>query len=274
MGQNIIYCLIDEPKKDLSRHNVLFICIMHVLSYNVYYMSTLGTHPLCQQKMQTNLNICMSNIIQAIDANGPYDFVGLQEATNWDIIQNNSLQLKNMKHVFYNPGGEDMITFYDAKYQLDDTSDQITGNMADTGRPFIVLFFKGNLCVINLHAGHAGDIYKFDDYLEKTLRRATYSPSMSDYLLKLQTYDIIMMGDCNDPLSISNTFDILNNPFFKISGGRKLYGINKTPTWGRIIIKSTDKMSVAYDHILSTNQNISTQVLPILHASDHFPIMA
>jgi hypothetical protein len=37
------------------------------------------------------------------------------------------------------------------------------------GRLLMLLFFKQNLCVINLHAGHNGDINELENYVKNTL---------------------------------------------------------------------------------------------------------
>jgi hypothetical protein len=216
---------------------------------------------------------CLKNVATFIDNNGPYDFVGLQEATNWMIIQQISTVLNNMNAVFHKPGKEDIVTFYEKKYQLDDTDATISCQMENSGRPILILFFKQKICVINIHAGHKNDIFNFDKYLSAALNSPTYLSSIQTFLNKLKTYNIIMLGDFNHKLFGLTSFNILHAPTFNIRGGINLYGINKQKS-------CCDNSMMGYsinmvsDHILSTYTNNNSIVYNVPFASDHMPIIS
>ena len=254
--------------------------MIKVLSYNVYYESmTINRINSCNPIINDTTNnisytTCLKNVADFINNNGPYDFVGLQEATNWIHIKQISSVLTNMNDVSYKPSVEDIVTFYNKKYTLDDTDNQILGHMEDAGRPMIILFFKQKICVINIHAGHNRDVYKFDSYLLKTLNNS-YTASMSTFLNKFKTYNIIMMGDFNDELDNLSSFDILKDPAFGVPNGRKLYGINKKKSCCDDTIAVTgSNLTFAYDHILSTYINNTSNIFIVQIASDHMPIIS
>ena len=234
-----------------------------ILSYNVFWraMKTNNAHNKCLN------NKCLLNVVNFIDSNSLYDFVGLQEAANWDLIQRKSKVLSKMTAFNYKPGIEEIVVFYDDKYLLDDS---IVGWLEDTGRPFVILFFRQKICLICMHAGHSGDFYKFDTYL-KNIITVNYADSKKIILNKLATYNIILMGDLNTELKNRDQYLIFNNRFYNVP--RMLYGINKNKS----CCSGTNldaKVYLAYDHILSTYQNIKSSVYHITNASDHLPIIA
>ena len=150
--------------------------------------------------------------------------------------------------------------------------------MKNRGRPFMILFLTGTgsepnekICIINVHPDHDGDIYNFDTYLKKKLLKYE---NYEDYLQKLQSYNIIMMGDFNDNIAMKKTFAVFKDDFFKNPSGRKLYGINKDKTCCSGSLVGKYVMSKAYDHILSTSKKIETNVHNVKKASDHMPIIA
>ena len=230
--------------------------MIKVLSYNIYWKNI----------------TTVINIAEFIESNSPYDFVSLQEALNWKDIRRLSRALSNMEVVNNKPGIEDMVTFYDKnKYILDATNNKILGHMSNIDRPFMILFFNEKLCIINVHADHNGDIKKFDEYLIRTIKD-NYSDNTENFVQKLQSYDIVMMGDFNDTLKDNDKHIILSDPFFNIPNGRTLYGVNKSASCCDSTMKG--KVYSAYDHILSTYQNNNSKVHLIKKASDHLPIIA
>ena len=92
--------------------------------------------------------------------------------------------------------------------------------------------------------------------------------------LKLSQYDIIMMGDMNSKLGGGQTIQMF--PHFTKSKGRVLYGINKTGSCCDPFLRTKlGSVGLVYDHIVSTSNNIRTQVYNTkLPASDHLPIIA
>ena len=257
--------------------------MIKVLSYNIFFKAMqlpneksfdIKCRPIINDKKNDlQYSTCLKNVAEFINAYGPYDFVGLQEATNWRIIQKITpvLQQHMMSAVSHCEGIDEIVTFYDNnKYELDDTNNVLKGHMADINRPFIMLFFKHKLCVINLHAGHytydkgsrVKDIYRLNYYLEQTLIKNKFG---NIYVEKLISYDIIMMGDFNDELRNINEFRLL---------GRKLYGINRKATCCDVNLAANNQRG-AFDHVLSNfsrSKNIVIQ--DVTHASDHLPIIS
>lgn len=284
-----------------------------VLSYNISYQAMEGKAEkgvTYECPMQDGYTECLKNVAKFIEDNGPFDFIGLQEGTNWNQIKNTTPKLKDMQPISNKPG-EEMVTFFDKnKYQLDDGVNIINTFMATHGRPCTIIFFKQKICIINIHADHKNDIENFDKYLIDTLTKEerTYlsknqnktinskkfqinnSPGLkpryedlsgnilkqNEIIEKLKTYKIIMLGDFNSNLGGGQTYTIFKDPFYNNTGGRKLYGINKTNTCCNADLQTT-KTSVnsAIDHILSTSDKIQSIVYDTnLPASDHLPIIA
>lgn len=264
--------------------------MVKILSYNIYFkaMRTETTYQVCQSKSSLIYNNCLKNVSDFIQENGPYDFVGLQEATNWSIINKITPTLSAMHHINIKSTAdavEEIVTFYSKDYELDKTENILYGHMADINRPFVILFFKNKLCVINLHAGHyvpkivantnmyshiVSDIYNFDHYLEKVLET---NKTADIFIDKLQTYDIIMMGDFNDDLGKFNddqNFIILKNKFLT---GRKLYGVNKKASCCDNTLMANN-LKKSFDQILTTFSNNYSKVINVKQASDHMPIIA
>lgn len=254
-----------------------------ILSYNIWWkaMTPKGNIAQCLPLINKQTS-CLHNIVEFIDNNEYFDFVGLQEATNWKLIQKSSTVLSKMNAIGYNPNHEDIVIFYDKnKYELDDNDNCITGHMKTNGRPFMILFLtikkksnpddNQNICIINAHSDHNGDIYEFDFYLKNILIKYK---NYDNYLEKFKTYNIIMMGDFNDDLNKKKSFVIFTDDFFKIPNGRKLYGTNKEKSCCSGSLVGKYIMSKAYDHILSTSNRIITQVHNVKRASDHMPIIA
>jgi hypothetical protein len=236
---------------------------IRVLSYNIYFRAMIPNNlPACNPILTHNLppvfnyTTCLKNVAAEVNRI-PYDFIGLQEATNWQHIQKLSPNLTNMTAENYKPGVEDIVTFYGKKYTLDPATPRLPGYMENIGRPFIILFFAQNICVINIHAEHNQDIYNLDQYIIRALSNPTYQPVAAQMVKKFKSYDIIMMGDFNDNLQIQGgaTHTILTDPYFGIPGGRKLFGINKQNTCcDANLTANQNVMKNPYDHILSTWQ--------------------
>lgn len=259
--------------------------MVRVLSYNIFYkaMSNDPIYKYCTQIIENkrhkiSYTICLENVSRFIEKNRSYDFVCLQEATNWNILRKITPCLNKMNYYHYQSGKEEMVTFYDPKYQLDMDNNQITGHMGSIGRPFVVLFFSVKLCIINVHAGHHKDIYNFDKHLARTLKKNS-KYDIDRIIDKLKTYDIIMAGDFNDDLRLvsdENNFRILTDPFFGIKKGRALYGINNKPTCcdPKLLAKNLKK---SFDHILCTfpsNQIVYEDIDYPIKASDHVPVIS
>jgi hypothetical protein len=252
--------------------------MIKVLSYNIYWKAmTTKTNalsylpecgPIIKNLLTDGHTKCLANVAKFIEVNAPYDFVGLQEATNWKKIRIITPCLQKMKSFDIETYKGIMVTFYDGtKYSLDPYANNLVGHLEDPYRPFIVLFFQQKICLINLHAGHNSDVYNFDQYLIRTIYDK-YLPNASVFLNKLRSYDIIMMGDFNDPLlhNKNNYHQILN---------RKIYGINKIKSCcDSSMTNNLSNFTQPFDHILSTFSRISSNVYIVPFASDHMPIIA
>lgn len=267
--------------------------MIKVLSYNIYDSAMKGDLPptLCKPvgvALKVSYNTCLQNIVKFIDTNSPCDFVGLQEAVHWDVIKHLSTGLNNFASVYYKTNARDVyiagkaaqsiglndeiVTFYDpAKYTLD-TNDNIIKGILNNNyrRPFLILFFNDNLCVINLHADQTIGIKNFDNDL---MNSTDYNKNMDAFNTKFATYDIIMMGDFNDPVSINDSVSIFTDAKLKIQGGRTLYGVTKTKTCCDSRL-TQDNCSHICDHILSTYDYGKPTVYRVPGASDHKPIIA
>ncbi|BCS82862.1 hypothetical protein QLL95_gp1261 [Cotonvirus japonicus] len=249
--------------------------MVKILSYNVFYksMQTYPTYKNCEPIINDNVlkisyTKCLDNVSKFIEKHKPYDFIFIQEAANFMTLLSITPVLKSMNYVSDKFDLETIVTFYNKNLVLDNTNYKLVGYMADVNRPFHVLFFKGELCVINLHAGHKADIYNIDNYLVNCL---IDNPFKKEFLQKLKTYDIIIGGDFND--NLNNGLTILTERFFNCP--RQLYGFNRTPSCCNPNLNYlSDRNNAKFDHILSTIPTITSQIVQVPRASDHMPIIA
>lgn len=237
------------------------------LTYNVYYKSMLGIHPICRRigKKNRDNNRCINKISQIIEQNGPYHFVALQEAVNWQLLVKMTPVLHKMKPISVKYDVEEIVLFYHPMYNLDKNQSILVGRMADINRPFIICFFNNQLTIINIHAGHENDICKLDFYIQKKLNQLD-TLERKRYQLKLATYDIILAGDFN--MNMDEYFQIL---------GRPLYGYTMSPTCcdtGLYAKHFRKRSDFRYDHILSTYPHSGSKVLKVIGGSDHLPVIA
>ena len=177
-----------------------------------------------------------------------YDFICLQEASNYQALTS----LQSRASIIHQVDRNVLITCYDdTKYFLDNN---IKGFMKDNNRLFMISFFNSRLAIINVHAGHDNDIANLQAYILQYIDEESLS--------KLQTYDIILMGDFNDTAYKIDLF------------GRKLKGAKTKPTC--CYAYSGNKFYSRYipDHILSNMRILETVVHDIVDASDHKPVSA
>ena len=166
------------------------------------------------------------------------------------------------------------ITFYDkTKYKLDQTCNTMKFGFAypQLGRGIQINFFNGDLCIINVHAGHNtnNNIDTFDEYLEDFLNQ--YSKKCrNEFIQKLQTYKIIMLGDMNSNIKHFNHITIDGVK-------RELHGRTlKITCCGDVkIMDGNNNNHGAYDHILSSfSKSFVTKVYEGLEFhSDHNPVI-
>jgi endonuclease/exonuclease/phosphatase family metal-dependent hydrolase len=261
---------------------LLYIFIMstvqvNVLSYNILYK---GMH-----------DPRLTNISNFIKSNGPFDFIGFQEASNWQQIKVNA-NLNNMDEIVIPYGcniddksdcytyNKSLSTWYSkkdgsqlaaGKHVWDEESVLLYNKNKYTltdkykmgfsyGRPAIIGFFNINgttqkICVINMHPGHGSDVTNFENYIKsgKKISGTYFTGKNIEQQIK-STDHIIVMGDMND-----------SNPRFNNtpSNKPKLFGIelhnqNTTNTccYNEADVANNSSnpsgaISVPYDHILS-----------------------
>lgn len=254
-----------------------------VLSYNISFQAMIGkaigtVFKACPKKVDNDkITECLSNVAKYIENTGPYDLIGLQEASNWQDIIKQSKKLQNMKYETTKADQEEMISFYNPnKFTLDDDNAVIKGDFG-SGRPIQILFFKQKICFINVHPGHSGDYKNFDNKINEYINKYVTGQGFNKtkILNKLKNYEIIIVGDFNSELT---SFD---NKLFKfIDNGRTFYG--KTDTKTKTCCDSSElvgkNMEYAFDHILYSKEGKhKTQVVgPPLGTlqSDHLPVIA
>ena len=181
---------------------------LHVLSYNICWecMSNNadGTIPngsaaklgaaCVREGVESKLTVCGRNVVNTIEdveKQTPLDLVGIQEASHWRELQEESF-LKNLSHVDFKSADEEIVLFYNPKKL---SLIRAMGGDTEPGRPFQIVLFKGNLVVVNLHMGHH---QKSSDSLTKKLSAVLKEHLTEKELRDLRKDRIIMMGDFND----------------------------------------------------------------------------
>lgn len=252
-----------------------------VLTYNVIH--TLTNLNMCRSRRDRPAT-CLERVCTFIDENAKHcDFIGIQEFSNRETLRKHSKKLRGMSdsHVFYTGKLEELkeigpVTFYDhTKYVLDDDHSWLKFGFGGLGRGIQINFFKGNLCVINVHAGHGTNeagkentLDTFGMYLEEHLR-STYVDGPDIYVKKLQEYDIIMMGDMNNTAVEFTSFTVRG--ITRILSGRTT---EPTCCLGKKTLRGS--ATYAWDHILCTEKLTGKREVHsglTLH-SDHYPVIA
>jgi hypothetical protein len=242
-----------------------------VLTYNVLH--EISKINVCKEDK------CLKNICSFIDKNTKdFDFIGIQEYSNIPKMRQYSKELTKMSVTHdevpeylkkYGP-----VTFYDnKKYKLDDSCNTMKfGFSGQLGRGIQINFFNNNLCIINVHAGHApkDKINMFDKSLKDYLESAFCDKKCKDiFIKKLQTYKIIMIGDMNNNLNNFTYITIADKE-------RSLYGRTTKPTCceEKKTMNGRNVEYDAYDHILSTfAKEFTVKVYrPMELHSDHDPV--
>lgn len=202
----------------------------------------------------TGENVCLNNVVKQM-SKYKYDFIGLQEATNYNLIYDKLQQIyPSYRYTYSKCGPEEMITIYDSdRFELD----YVTVGELDLvlkGRPYQILFLtekatNKKFIVINLHPPHSfydengqkihnKDKIKlqFSKMLSKELPASYFNNKLTNNLDNIQNTDnilsyinnfasefnTIVMGDFND----HTHYDTWQNfkPFF--SSDLKIKDIN------------------------------------------------
>jgi len=202
---------------------------------------------------------CIENIATVIDNNGPFDFIGLQEAANYKLLIKQSATLKTMKFVPHKSGPEDMITFWDPnKHTL---IDNLSGHF-QSGRPWSASFFEDGICFINVHAGH----YNFIGLTQHLLKLVIL---IEKYVKKKgilnSDFRIIMAGDFNNIINANYEKIVLSSKKFYLNP-------NRITTFARL----SARRKIQFDHVIDTKSTPSKIYSPAVAklSSDHLPIIA
>jgi endonuclease/exonuclease/phosphatase family metal-dependent hydrolase len=191
---------------------------------------------------------CVKNVAKVIDENAPYDFVLLQEASNYKKIIAESKYLQSMKFVVHKSGPENMITFWDdTKYELDS---KLVGEFSK-GRPWQALSFNGNLTIVNIHGEH-----QRVEILVKKLNK------LMDILSANNPSDrFIIGGDFNNDVEL--TMDLAGITFYS---SLKSIATCCAPL----------NIKLNFDHVLDSIAPPKKIFSPIVNklTSDHLPIIA
>lgn len=226
---------------------------MKILTYNVSWKSMIGSPgwKFCDNNSDVNNKKyylkCVKNVAKVIDVNSQYDFVTLQEASNYLKIIDNSKYLQEMFYYVHKSGPETMVTFWDGnKYELNSVE---AGEFAK-GRPYLILTFNNNLTIINIHVEHQS--YKLLIYkLEKLMKDLMWKYS--------QDHRFIISGDFNNRL----------DPILKLNG---MIFYNNFPDI-KTCCEPNSKSS--FDHTIDSYSPIIDVFVPEVNklASDHLPVI-
>jgi hypothetical protein len=198
---------------------------LRILTWNVSFGAMTGSDldktslPLpakCREKGEflyngSNYTQCLINVVNTIDSqNYSYDFIALQEASNWNIIFSKSIKLQKMgSYVHHLADLEDMVTFYDNnKYTL--MAVKVGNLLPGNGRPYQILFLQNNedksyYIFINLHNGHKISKEQLEISLSNNINIG-FIPSKCNIQI-----DLVKQSDVDRDIS-----DIINDKNFKV----------------------------------------------------------
>ena len=197
-----------------------------------------------EMKIDKNYNVCLNNAVKQLSTR-IYDFIGLQEVTNYELIYKKLKKIHAPYLYTHHRGGiEDMITIYNSdRFKLDYVT---VGGLKKNTRPYQILFLteiKTNkkFIVMNLHMPH--DFHDNDNIqiydknkikekvanlllkqypasyynanLQQNIGYIKHNSDNSKYINDFATeFNTIIMGDFND----HSNYDLWKgfNPFISI----------------------------------------------------------
>jgi hypothetical protein len=154
---------------------------LKILSYNLNWENMNGMDKAPIKECQTK-DLCSSNINKLILNELPLDFIFLQEFANEKILLKDLD--KDFNLVTTTSDKESMATLINKKYNIDT---KIDGEF-EKGRPFLVIFLKEKICLINIHMGHKKNVI----HELKKIEDKIYSTDIS-----VDPYRVILGGDFN-----------------------------------------------------------------------------
>lgn len=230
---------------------------MKILTYNVSWQSMTGltrNWDFCNTTLDDldnrHFTKCIQGVTTMIDENGPFDFVALQEASNYELIIDDSTCLRKMNHLIHKSGKEFMLTFWNSSHNL---IMDIKGDF-QKGRPWHALIFN-DICFVNIHAGH----YSME-ILGKKLAQM-----ISSIKKHLTTQRIIIAGDFNFPINKYYSTVVLSKIPFYLS-----------ERYFNTLTNFKGKRGIQFDHIIDTARAPDEMYIPEISemASDHLPVIA
>lgn len=247
-------------KKSSNLENAL-----KILTYNISWESMTGRvkdWSLCSNNEEKNhpkhYSVCISNIARVINEN-PTDFINLQESTNYHLLIEQIPNLKKMKYKFHKSGLDEMVTFWNpAKYTLE----KFKGGEFEVDRPYMCLYFKEKLCLVNVHFGH----YKDEGEVEH-LNKMIENLELKKY--HDNGYRVIIAGDFNN--NIRNLSEKFKKQHLQLNVGGVKFNVitqNLKTCW---LYRCKH-----YDHVIDTlDVPIKIKIPTVADmASDHRPVLA
>ena len=252
-------------------------------------------------------NNCIENVIKQL-SKYQYDFIGLQEATKWNVIYTELIKkYPSYRFTQHKSGPEDMITIYDTnRFKLDN----VRCSEFEPGRPFQILYLTERttlekFILINLHAPHyhssgMGKLIHFisnnlkDAYINirdninlpdiEKLRLSDISKYIND---NASQFNVIILGDFNDEgekywskLRLFNDSDLLIKNITVTStteppktccvgSSRIRTAIGQDWRFGDYILIDTVKMDYIRNNVIPQDPRFYTKEFI---TSDHLPV--
>ncbi len=164
-----------EQYKRIKSNNI------KILSYNVNWEHMIAAKTSSIEACKTK-DLCSSNINKVILNELPLDFIFIQEVANEEVLFKD-LE-KNYKIIKTKTEKETMGIIINKKYNVETA----IGGEFEVGRPFLVVFLKEGICLVNVHMGHKKNIIhelkKIEDEVYKTK-------------INVDPYRVILGGDFN-----------------------------------------------------------------------------
>ena len=218
--------------------------MIKLITYNISWKSMTGLDRnwnLCNTRDEKDrrwVGVCVDNIKNTID-NKKYDFILLQEATNYKKLIEGSKYLKHMQYLHSKSGKDEIITFWNKKYiPLNYKYGEFK-----RGRPWQYVEFK-EFTLINIHAPHI---------------------SLDNLLLHLAE----IINHINNRIIIGGDFNnMIDKKKIKING-RTFYNDNKM----LYTCCQPNNLHYYFDHIIDTKKTPHINIKKVkLLSSDHLPI--
>jgi endonuclease/exonuclease/phosphatase family metal-dependent hydrolase len=235
-----------------------------VLTYNIYWKAMTGNPGAGDLQPKGTVQ---SHIARFIDDNMPYDFVALQEASEYATVTGSLGTTMGHRHTV--SGSDEMYTYYDnTKYHCAyDIATEFTA-----GRPIHILGFDEDIIFINLHGSHSPLNF---DIINTAINSASIASKTYFFnIIQKPIHRIIMAGDFN------HDFDRIDLNFDNGAGIAKTITVKniiaskRKPTCCIQRVPFTGHTHI-YDHVFDSEEPIDITIgTPITPASDHLPVIS